>query len=103
MGDPRADRSYSRRPLPLVGRAVIGTLRRLQKKIAEISLRDFRIRIDRDTLLLMSQLLVLDTMRCLRVRAEAATSVLFIVLMVTLEPHHVAVTLEGEDVCGDAV
>ena len=51
----------------------------------------------------MSELLVLDSMRCLRVRAEAATSILFIVLMVTLEPHHVAVTLEGEDVRGDAV
>jgi hypothetical protein len=42
-------------------------------------------------------------MRGLCVRAEAATAILFVVLVIALEPHDVAVTLKREDVGGYAI
>src|SRR5688572_26410374 len=47
--------------------------------------------------------LVFDAVRAVRVLAEPAAAVLFVSLVVALEPHGFAVTLEGEDVGGDAV
>ena len=96
-------RSYRRLPLPLLRRVVVGNSRLFQRKNrGDLSPR-FSHSHRQGCFLLMSQLLVLDTMRCLRIRTKAAASILFIVLMVTLEPHHVAVTLEGQDVRGDTV
>src|SRR5690348_1894945 len=49
------------------------------------------------------ELLVLDPMRDRGIRSEAALLVLLVIGEVALEPFHVAVALEGEDVGGDAV
>src|SRR5512138_860075 len=52
---------------------------------------------------LARQRLVLDAVRLVGGRAEAAVAVFLVGLVVALEPHHLAVALEGEDVRGDAI
>ena len=42
-------------------------------------------------------------MRPVSFRPESPTTIGFVVLVVPLEPHHPAVTLEGEHVRGDAI
>ena len=49
------------------------------------------------------QLPVLDAVRLVGVRAEAALPIGLVVLVVAFEPHDLAVALEGEHVRGDAV
>src|SRR5690348_3726024 len=49
------------------------------------------------------ELLVLEPVRDDRIRAEPAHLVRFVILEVALEPLHMAVALEGEDVRRDAV
>lgn len=51
----------------------------------------------------MRQLLVLDPVRSLGIRAQATATVLFIILVVTLKPDHVAVTLKRENVRRDPI
>src|SRR3954464_13751938 len=46
---------------------------------------------------------ILDPMRLIRRRAESALPIGLVVLVVPLEPDHLAVSLEGEHVRGDAV
>src|SRR5690606_1448437 len=46
---------------------------------------------------------VLDAAWLLRIVAQATAVVLLIGLVVALEPHHLAVALEGEHVRGDAI
>src|SRR3546814_13343751 len=52
---------------------------------------------------LARQRLVLDAVRLVGGGAEAAVAVLLVGLVVALEPHHLAVALEGEAVGGDAI
>ena len=51
----------------------------------------------------MGQFLVLDAMRSFRVGAKSLATILFVVLVVSFEPHDIAVSLESEDVGSDSV
>ncbi len=51
----------------------------------------------------MSQFLVFDAVGLICLGAEAAAAVFFVGLVVALEPDHLRVSLEGQDVGGDAV
>src|SRR5215510_8682484 len=49
------------------------------------------------------ELLILDPVRDDRIRAQPPHLVLLVILVIALEPFHMAFALEGEDVGGDAV
>jgi hypothetical protein len=51
----------------------------------------------------VGELAVLDALGDVGIGAQAGLLVLDVALEVALEPHHLAVALEGEDVGGDAV
>ncbi len=52
---------------------------------------------------LTRQFAVLDAVRLIGVRAEAAMAIGFVVLVVAFEPHHLRVAFKRHDVGGDAV
>src|SRR5512133_143813 len=76
------------------------TAGRLKPAPPGASRRNFR---PHTTVHLSRELSILDAMRMVGLRAEAALAIRFVVLVVALEPHDLAVAFEGQHVRGDPI